>query len=128
MDPTTSPAEAPYGKIAELVPQTDSRRSLQAQALNLVTDLARARMFLFTHRSISIPTPFLVVLVFWLTLIFISFGLFPPKNVTMATVFLVCALSIPGEIFLTLELDQSFTGLIQISGAPLRQDLAQIGP
>ena len=127
MDPTRSPADTVYDKIAELVPQTDAQRAQQAQALNQAMDLARTRMFLFAQQASSIPAPFLVVLVFWLTVIFASFGLFAPVNATVMAVFLVCALSIAGAIFLILELDQSFAGLIQISSAPLRQALAQLG-
>jgi Protein of unknown function (DUF4239) len=127
MDPTRSPADSLYDKIAELVPQTDAQRARQTQALNQAMDLARTRMFLFAQQASSIPAPFLVVLVFWLTVIFASFGLFAPANATVMAVFLVCGLSISGAIFLILELDQSFTGLIQISSAPLRQALAHLG-
>jgi hypothetical protein len=59
--------------------------------------------------------------------IFASFGLFAPVNATVTGVFLVCSLSISGAIFLILELDRSFEGLIQISSAPLRQALARLG-
>jgi hypothetical protein len=69
----------------------------------------------------------LIVLVFWLTIIFASFGLFAPGNATVTTVFLICALSVSGAIFLILELDRPFEGLIQVSSAPLRQALAHLG-
>ena len=75
----------------------------------------------------SISTPFYVVLVFWLTIIFASFGLFAPRNATVIAAFFVCALSVSGAIFLILELDQSFRGLLQVSSAPLRTALAQLG-
>ena len=127
IDPRESPAEALYDKIAELVPQTDAQRALKAQALNMAMDLGRLRMLLLVQEHSSIPTVFLVVLVFWLTMIFGSFGLFAPANATVATVFLICSLSISGAIFLILELDRSFEGMIQISSTPLRQALAHLG-
>ena len=71
--------------------------------------------------------PFLVVLVFWLAMLFISFGLFAPSNSTVVGVLLVCALSVAGAIFLILELDRPFAGLIQISSAPLRDAALQLG-
>jgi hypothetical protein len=40
---------------------------------------------------------------------------------------LVCALSVSGAIFLILELDQPFEGLIHIPSAPLRDVLAHLG-
>ena len=69
----------------------------------------------------------LVVLVFWLCIIFASFGLFAPRNGTVIAAFFVCALSVSGAIFLILELDRSFEGLLQVSSAPLRAALAQLG-
>jgi hypothetical protein len=75
----------------------------------------------------SIPAPFLVVLVFWLSIIFVSFGLFAPRNATVVAAFFICALSVSGAIFLILELDQSFEGLLQVSSDPLRAALAQLG-
>jgi len=71
--------------------------------------------------------PFLVVLVFWLALIFASFGLFAPRNSTVIGVLLACALSVAGAIFLILELDRPFQGLLQISSAPLTNTLVHLG-
>jgi hypothetical protein len=53
--------------------------------------------------------------------------LFSPRNATVTGVFLVSALSVSGAIFLILEIDRSFEGMIQVSSAPLRQALARLG-
>jgi Protein of unknown function (DUF4239) len=127
IDPRASPVEALYDKIEELPPQTDAQRSLRTQALTMALDLARTRLLLFEHLGTSIPVSFLVVLVFWLCIIFASFGLFAPKNATVIAVLGVCALSVSGAIFLIIELDRSFEGLLQVSGAPMRAALAQLG-
>ena len=127
IDPAASPVEALYDKIEALSPQNDAQRSMQSQALTLAADMARTRLLLFEHLGASIPVPFLVVLVFWLCIIFASFGLFAPRNATVITVLCVCALSVSGAIFLILELDRSFEGLLQVSAAPLRAALAQLG-
>jgi hypothetical protein len=92
----------------------------------MALDLGRTRVLLFERLGSSIPVPFLVVLVFWLAIIFASFGLFAPRNATVVATFFVCALSVSGAIFLILELDRSFEGFIQVSSAPLRVALAQI--
>lgn len=70
---------------------------------------------------------FLVVLVFWLALIFTSFGLFAPTNSTVITVLLACASSVAGAIFLILELDRPSQGIMQISSVPLSNALAHLG-
>ena len=125
--PRASPVEALYDKIQELSPQTEAQRSLRSQALTTALDLGHMRMLLFEQLGSSIPVPFLVVLVFWLCIIFASFGLFAPRNATVIAVLFVCALSVSGAIFLILELDRSFEGLLQVSSAPLRAALAQLG-
>ena len=127
LDPRTNPVEALYDKIEALTPQSDVQRSMQSQALTLAAAVGRTRLLLFEHLGASIPVPFLVVLVFWLCIIFASFGLFAPRNATVITVLCVCALSVAGAIFLILELDRSFEGLLQVSSAPLRAALAQLG-
>lgn len=127
MDAKGSPVEALYDRIAELVPQTDAQRGLQRQALDMTASLGRLRMLLLIQQGSSIPVAFLVILVFWLTMIFCSFGLFAPVNTTVISVFLMCSLSISAAILVIIELDRSFEGLIQISNAPLRQALARLG-
>jgi hypothetical protein len=127
VDPGASPVEALFDKIDALTPQNDAQRALRSQAETMALDVGRTRLLLFEHLGTSIPVPFLVVLVFWLCIIFASFGLFAPRNATVVSVLCVCALSVAGAIFLILELDRSFEGLLQVSGAPLRAALAQLG-
>jgi len=119
--------EGLYEKIQELAPKNDAQRAFQAQALKSATDIAQSRWLLFAQKGSSIPTPFLVVMVAWLTLILASFGLFAPPNTTVFITLLICALAVSSAIFLILELDRPFDGMIQISSAPLRNALAQLG-
>jgi hypothetical protein len=126
MEPTTAP-ESLYQKIQELSPKNDAQRSLQAQALKINSDFMQTRWLLFAERGRSIPAPFLVVLVFWLAILFASFSLFAPRNASVVVTLLVCALSVSGAIFLILELDRPFAGLLKISGDPLRDALTLLG-
>jgi hypothetical protein len=114
--------------IENLSPQTDQQRSLKARAIQIVTEQGQTRLLLFESSSSSIPVPFLTVLIFWLTMIFASFSLFSRLNPTLVAALFVCALSASGAIYLILDLSQPFTGLIQISSAPLRNALAPLGP
>jgi hypothetical protein len=119
--------EVLYDKIQELVPKNDSQRTFQAQAMKTVLDMGQARWLLFAQKGRSIPVPFLVVMVSWVTLLLGSFSLFAPRNATVVVTLLICALAISSAIFLILELDQPFGGMIQISSAPVREALAQLG-
>jgi len=116
-----------YEKIQGLVPRSDFQRAIQGQALQIALDLGRMRSLLLEQAGSSIPSPFLAVVVFWLAIIFTSFGLFAPHNATVVTTLFLCALSVSGAIFLILELDSPFAGLMQISDAPLRNALALLG-
>jgi hypothetical protein len=119
--------EGLYEKIQELAPKTDSQRAFQAQAIKTAMDIGQARWLLFAQKGSSIPTPFLVVMVSWIALLFASFSLFAPRNATVFVTLLVCALAISSAVFLILELDQPFGGIIQISSGPLRNALMQLG-
>ncbi|MCM3870387.1 MAG: DUF4239 domain-containing protein [Pyrinomonadaceae bacterium] len=119
--------EALFGKIEELAPQNDAQRSLKTRAESMIVELGRMRWLLVAQSSSEIPRPFLVVLIFWLTIIFVSFGLSAPRNATTLITLFVCALSVSLAIFLILELNRPFDGFIQISSAPLRNALALLG-
>jgi UDP-N-acetylmuramyl pentapeptide phosphotransferase/UDP-N-acetylglucosamine-1-phosphate transferase len=120
-------AEAFYDSIQELSPQNEVQRALQAQALKMSIDIGQTRWLLFEQSGRSIPMPFLVLLIFWVTIIFLSFGLFSPPNATVIATLFLCALSVSGAIFMIMELDRPFGGLIQISSAPLRNAITHIG-
>jgi hypothetical protein len=120
-------SETFYAKIEELSPQNDAQRSLQARAIQISTDIAQTRLLLFAQMGNSIPMPFLVVLIFWLTIIFASFSLFAQPNAIVIGSLLIIALSAAGAIYLVLELGQPFEGLMQISSAPLRNALTPLG-
>jgi len=119
--------EGVYEKIQELAPKNDAQRALKARALTTAFDMGQTRWLLFAQRGSSIPTPFLVVMVSWLALLLGSFGLLAPRNATAFLTLLVCALAISSAIFLILELDQPFQGMMRISSSPLRNALAQLG-
>jgi hypothetical protein len=116
-----------YDSLRNLSPHNESQRSIQTQALQIAADLARTRFQLIQREQTSIPVPFLVVLVTWLTILFMSFGLFSPSNATVILVLFVCALSVAGALLLIVDLDQPFEGLIQISPDPLRNAVSRLG-
>jgi hypothetical protein len=115
-----------YSAIAHLSPQSDTQRLQQAQMLRICIDLWRLRLLLFEEGERSLPMPFLVMLVFWLTIIFLSFGLFAPRNGTVVMTMFVCALSVSGAIYLILDLAHPFRGWLEISSAPLRDALQNL--
>jgi hypothetical protein len=116
-----------YEKIQGFAPKDDTQRSLQGQALSIAVDLGKTRWLMYEQAATSDSLPLLVVLVLWLTFIFVSFGLFAPFNGTIVTSLFVSALSVSGAIFLILEMYKPHSGMIQLSNAPLRAALVHLG-
>jgi hypothetical protein len=126
-DPMSAGSEVLYDKVQGLIPANDAQRTIQGQALGLVIALGQTRWLMYEQRASSVSIPLLVVLISWLIIIFVSFGLFAPLNATVLTSLFVSALSFSGAIFLILEMYTPYGGLIQISNAPLRAAFAHLG-
>jgi hypothetical protein len=75
------------------------------------------------QRQASFTERLPIILVFWLSILFASFGSFAPRNATVMAAFSVCALLVAGAIFSILELDRPFQGLMQISSKPFSKVL-----
>ena len=116
-----------YDKIRELAPKTDAQQYLRGQALQLSFDLMQSRWLIIEQSQNQIPTTFLIVLTFWLTVLFTNFGLLAPRNFTALSALLICAVSMAGAIFLILELNRPLEGSIKVSNAPLLKALSLIG-
>ena len=120
-------AETLEDKILALAPQTDTQRWLKSEVLKLTEEVLRTRWRLLSNASGSVPRTFLIVVIFWLSMTFGSFGLSAPRNATVVTVFVISTLSVAAAVFLILELDAPFDGVIRISSEPFRYTLANLG-
>src|SRR5690242_12364514 len=89
--------------------------------------IARMRMLIASDAESDLPARFLAVLVFWVAVLFFGFGLFARFNGTVLVALSVGALSVAGAMYLILELNRPFDGLMRVSEAPLRDALAQMG-
>ena len=127
LDPIGSGAEELHKAIQQLSARNDVQLALKSQAVGVASDLGQLRWLLFEQSGSSISMPLLAVVISWLAIIFLSWGLFAPSNSIAIAALLLAALSVSGAIFLILELDQPFGGLIQISSAPMRNALAHLG-
>ncbi len=114
-------------KLLDLSPQNEAQRWLKSVALQLSGDIAEVRWSALEQLDGSIPWPFLVILVFWFIVIFASFGLFAPANGSVIIAMLVSALSVAAAIYLIVEMDQPYGGLIKLSSKPVLTALDQIG-
>jgi hypothetical protein len=125
--PRTNHSEILYDKIQQLSPKDDGQRQLKSQALSMVKGLGQIHWLMYEQKSYSPSPPMLVILVFWLMALFLSFGLFAPTNATVVTSLFVSALSVSSAILLVLEMYTPYAGLIHVSTTPLRTALANLG-
>jgi hypothetical protein len=120
--------EALQNKLRQLSPHSDAQRWHQSRALQVSAEITESRwMLIEQHAQSSLPMPFFVMLVSWLVIIFFCFSLLAPRNATVIIVLLICALSASGALYLILELDRPYGGLIAVSDAPLREALSYLG-
>lgn len=125
-DPTRE-GEAIFDKIQELSPKDDNQRFLKVQATSLAIQIGQLRWLVFEQKTVPIPRLLLLMLIFWLTVLFLSFGLFGPRTATVRVGLLISAMAVCGAIFLILEMYHPDTGLLRVSDAPLRAAVAQLG-
>lgn len=124
----TQDAEYVLNQVLAFSPQTEAQKLYKAEAIRMATDLRQARWLIFVESGqMSVPVPVLIVLVSWLTAIFISFGLLAPRNPAVIITLIVCALSASAAIFIIVALNAPFEGVLKISDAPLRSVLGEIG-
>ena len=121
-----SAGDTVYFALQRLVPRDDIQSNLKTQAIALAIEIAQLRALLVAQATPSISKPMLIVVIAWLVAIFLSFSLFAPPNATASLALLVAVTSVSGAIFLILELDRPFGGLIALTSEPLLTALNQI--
>jgi hypothetical protein len=121
-----APVEDVENQILRLSPETESQRWFKTEALKLSEEIVKTRWRALGSGS-TIPPVFMGVVIFWLTVTFGSFGLFSPRNGTVISVLGLAAISVAAAVFLVLELDGPYDGVIAVSSAPLRYALEHLG-
>ena len=113
--------------LQHLAPQNDEQRGFKAQAIALTFELGQLRSLVLAQSASSILTPMLIVVIGWFVLIYSCFSVISPPNGTVTIALMISALTVSGAIFLILELDQPFSGLMQISSEPILNAVSQTG-
>ncbi|AKU89627.1 hypothetical protein AKJ08_3718 [Vulgatibacter incomptus] len=125
---------ASIGALSKLMDQIDrlpvegvQERAFQSQTLAMSTQLTLSFWQLAERTQTALPFRVLVILVFWLCILFAEVGLFAPRNLTVAVVVALSALSTSAAIYLILEMNLPLTGAVKVSSGPLRAAAAQLG-
>lgn len=114
--------------VRALDPVDDRQRQIQEKVLDVLVDLERTRWMIYEqYGQPTVPTVFLYALAVWLSLIFLSFGLYAPRNTTVLAVFFICALSGAGAVLLIVEMEEPFTGMLQLPQTSLLRAREHLG-
>jgi hypothetical protein len=127
LTPTGMLSGAVYDSIESLSPKDDRQRLLRSQGLVLASEIGQARWLMYEQGTTMVSEPLVVVVVFWLAFIFLSWGLFAPVNGTVIATFFIAAFSVSAALFLVQEMYMPYAGIIRISSDPLRAALSQLG-
>jgi hypothetical protein len=109
--------------LLALKPATPRDQWWLGQAMTLAGKIGESRWLIAQQVGQGTPKAVVALLVFWLTLLFASFGLFAPHNLTSAVILTLCALAVAGAVAMFLELEQGFGRVIHISPNAMRQAL-----
>ena len=126
VDPNQQMGDALYVAVQRLSPQDDTQRDLKTQATNLMVQLAELRALLQAQAIPSLSKPLLIALVSWLVVIFFGFSLLAPANPTSTLALVAGAFSVACAVFIILELNYPFAGVIRVPSEPMTNVLNQL--
>ena len=108
------------------LPPNTRRPGLTDQAAAGMREVVRRRWILIEESGSAVSPAVVAALALWLGVVFASFGYNAPRNGFVVAVLLICAASVAGAIFLIVEMDGSFTGLIVVPSDSLQRALAHM--
>ncbi len=127
LDPNPQMGDAVYAPISHLAPRDDAQRALKTEAATLMVQLAEIRALLQAQAVPSVSKPLLIALMIWLVVIFLGFSLLAPANATSTLALMAGAFSVACAIFIILELDFPFAGIVRVPSEPMIKTLAHLG-
>ena len=102
------------------------QRMLATTCIAQFERLMQLRWRLVEDSGSSLSTPFYLILVFWLAVVFASFGLSAPHNLLSYVTIALGGVAIASAIYVIVDLDRPFGGIFSVSSQPLRDALTQL--
>ena len=126
LSPNEEMGDAVYDAISHLAPQDEAQRALKTEASSLMAQLAELRGLIQAQAVSSVAKPLLIALAVWLVVIFVGFGLLAPANSTSTLALVAGAFSVACAVYIILELDSPFAGVVRIPSEPMFKVLAHL--
>ena len=105
---------------ALLVPATAMQRWLQPRMLEVSDKIVQEHYALVKQRLDVIPTAVMLLLLLWLVLLFMGYGLYAPRHMTSVIVLLLASGAASAAILLIIELETPNRGFVSLSPEPLQ--------
>jgi hypothetical protein len=116
-----------YEQLQTLVPKNETQAAIKAQVLSMTLSMQKTNSLLFLEsEQSSASIPLIMTVTSWLLAIFISFGIFAPRNGTVIATLIVCALAVSAAIFIIIQMYSPFTGVLRIAPTAVHDALAQM--
>lgn len=116
-----------YHEVQELTPKDDMQRVVKGELMSTALKLSETYWLMYLQsEQTSVPKPLLGVVVAWLVAIFVSFGLFAPRNATVVVTLIICALAASAAIFIISSMYAPFSGVLKISPVSVQEALGQM--
>lgn len=109
--------------IIRLNPSDPLHERLAADCFDQYKECTRARWSLLLAPLSSLPVPFVRMLIAWLMIIFVSFGLRAPANPLIATMIALSAAMLSSMVFAVMDIVNPYQGLYNISSKNMHQAL-----
>ena len=125
-DPITEGLLNDFGTSVRALKPDPVRGDLWHDIQQDLIELLKLRWTLVEESEGELPAPLVALPVAWLMLIFASYGYKAPRNIIVAGSFVLAAFLMSGAIYLIMDLEHPFNGVIQVSYAPLERALTEV--
>ena len=112
--------------LNSLQPSSDKQKAAQVDATQAANAIGQARLQMALALVDPVNIPLLCVVVAWATCLFCGYGLMSKHHAMSYIVIAVGALAIASAIEVILDLSDPYSGLIQVSPAPLTDVLKAV--
>ena len=112
--------------IAGLQPSDPLHANLARRCGEVFSTVMAARWSVIEDAHRALSTPFAGVLIFWLMLVFLSFGMQAPQNPPAAVIIVIAVVSVASVMFVLLDLDLPYGGLFGIPSTSMRLALSDM--
>lgn len=110
-------------RISALPAKTEEQKKLRDQAEKTMAEILQARWYIIEQNQNVLPPMLIAMLILWLTILYLFFSLLAPHNGLALFSLAFSALSVSTALFIIMELNRPFQGVVRVSKAPLEKAL-----